>query len=555
MRRVTGALMLGVSLAITACTDRAPLPTLAAPGAARPALSDGAHGGTAGFYFLPPMLPQPSARGSFDPDLDPKVTICQLRGGACGAVLAEYTRTSGTDVERVQLKMSESHYMVNWETRAFAVNGGDSVRIAVSVGGTRLGFADVVLIQDGSGARNVNTDELIPLVDGRTLPIKFRIETGIAAALEVTPVTASIATGSTQQYAATVKDLHGKALPGRAVAWSSSSPARVPVSPSGLATGMAAGETTITATSGELSATALLEVAAPAPAALHRWTPTPTGGAGNPGVWGSSATDVYAANWVGIWHFDGTGWTYVPEVAWHGTLDVYGFGADDVWAVGPSGRILRYDGHAWRGARYDGDSVYAEPLGVWDNPARNLYLWGVWGSSTNDVFVAGDSGTVLHWDGRAWTTMSTGTRVGLRRVWGTSGSDVYVSGEAGTLLHYDGSAWSRVAVPTEVELARIWGSSPRDVYVGGAEATLLHYDGTGWTRLAIPVDPTYTVHAVWGTAADNVYIAGSGGFVLRWDGVRWVREDSGTEQQILGLWGPNGTDVFAAMAGGWLARR
>jgi hypothetical protein len=565
MRRIARALTLVVaSLAAMGCTDRGSSPTLAVPAAGHRQLSDAAHGGTPGFYFLPPMLPQPTTRGTFDPDLAPRVAICMLRGGECVAGVAEYTRGTGTDGERVQIKASESHYHVNWDTRRYDVAPSDTVRIAVSVGGTALGFADVVMIQNGSGAKNVDTGEFIPLVDGRTLPIKFRIETGIPGSITVSPAAATVQPGETQQFTARVADLHGRVL-ARPVSWSAAPCARITAA--GLATGVTPGSGAVTATAGGLSATASLVVDAPVFAApsqvqapepepeLVRWTPTSTNGQGNSGVWGASATDVYVANWVGVWHFDGAGWAPVPELEWHGTLDVYGFGANDVWAVGPAGRILRYDGHAWRGERFDGDSVYAEPLGVWENPRRNLYLRGVWGPAANDVFVAGDSGTVLHWNGAAWSRMATGTTAGLRRVWGSSGSNVYVSGENGTLLHYDGSAWSRVAVPTAEALERIWGSSAGDVYVGGAHATLLHYDGAAWSRVAIPVDPTYTVHAVWGTSASNVYVAGSGGFVLRWDGASWVREDSGRPEQILGLWGASGTDVFGAAAGGWVTRR
>jgi len=538
----------GIFLLTSACADQSS-PTLAHPPEIRADLSDGAHGGGTGFYFLPPMLPQPATRGDFDADLAPRVSICLMRQGLCSAVLAEYTRTSGTDAARVQLRASESHYHVNWDTRLYGLAPADTVRIEVTVGGTQLGFADVVMVQNESGARNVDAERYVPVVAGRTLPIKFRIETGFAARLEVVPAVASIPVGGFQEYTATVTDLHGNVLPGRAVAWSTSDPSIATVSPEGVGSGLAAGMATITASTGGLSASASLAVIS------RRWTPTSTGGQGNFGVWGSSASDVYLANWVGMWHFDGAAWAIVPELEWHGTLDVYGFGADDVWAVGPSGRILHYDGQAWSGARFDGDRVFGEPLGVWDNPPRNFYLRGVWGSAANDLFVAGDSGTVLHWNGAAWSRMATGTRAELHRVWGSSATDVYVSGENGTLLHYDGSAWSRVAVPATVGLERIWGSSASDVYVGGANATLLHYDGSGWSRIALPITPTFTVHAVWGTAADNVYVAGSGGFVLRWDGSAWRAENSGRPEQILALWGASGTDVFAAMSGGWLARR
>ncbi|MFC1926945.1 hypothetical protein ACFLWV_04270, partial [Chloroflexota bacterium] len=36
-------------------------------------------------------------------------------------------------------------------------------------------------------------------------------------------------------------------------------------------------------------------------------------------------------------------------------------------------------------------------------------LWGVWGSSSTDVFAVGDNGTILQYDGSDWTPMTSGT--------------------------------------------------------------------------------------------------------------------------------------------------
>jgi len=82
--------------------------------------------------------------------------------------------------------------------------------------------------------------------------------------ITVTPVTASIGVGATQQFVATGKYDDGsmKDLSATAV-WTSSVPATGTVSASGLATGVAAGVTVITATSGALSGAATLTVTPP----------------------------------------------------------------------------------------------------------------------------------------------------------------------------------------------------------------------------------------------------------------------------------------------------
>jgi len=53
----------------------------------------------------------------------------------------------------------------------------------------------------------------------------------------------------------------------------------------------------------------------------------------------------------------------------------------------------------------------------------SAYLIGVWGSSGSDVFAVGDGGTILHYNGSAWSTMNGGTAPSLSAAWGNSGSD------------------------------------------------------------------------------------------------------------------------------------
>jgi len=57
----------------------------------------------------------------------------------------------------------------------------------------------------------------------------------------------------------------------------------------------------------------------------------------------------------------------------------------------------------------------------------------VWGSSGNDVFVAGSQG-ILHYDGVTWSYMENGTSNGFGTIWGLSGNDVFAVGS--TIQHY-----------------------------------------------------------------------------------------------------------------------
>jgi hypothetical protein len=84
------------------------------------------------------------------------------------------------------------------------------------------------------------------------------------SSIAVTPPTATIAAGATQQYNATATYSNGStAVITNSVIWSSSNVSIATIAQSGTATGLAAGQTTVSATSGAMTGTALLNVTPP----------------------------------------------------------------------------------------------------------------------------------------------------------------------------------------------------------------------------------------------------------------------------------------------------
>ena len=220
-------------LAVAACSsDR----HLTAPGT-RPAfdISDAVHGGgTPGFFFLPPLVAQPTTGGTFDADiatLNPQVAICDITLGPdvdCGGssegatpAIIVYTTTS---TPAITVAPTAAAYSVNWDTKLEGFVTDHTYRAHVAAGGIgarrELGFADVLLTTTPGQVKDLATGDLISLNDGRTLPIRFRIESGIPGALAVTAASASIPTDGTDLITATLQDLHGAPLAGATVAWS-----------------------------------------------------------------------------------------------------------------------------------------------------------------------------------------------------------------------------------------------------------------------------------------------------------------------------------------------
>ena len=63
--------------------------------------------------------------------------------------------------------------------------------------------------------------------------------------------------------------------------------------------------------------------------------------------------------------------------------------------------------------------------------------------------------------------MTSGTSANLADVFGFDDGTALAVGEAGTILHFDGSAWSPITSITSVNLFGVWGTSPSNVYAVG----------------------------------------------------------------------------------------
>src|SRR6266516_178964 len=265
-------------LAVAACSsDR----HLTAPGT-RPAfdISDAVHeGGTPGFFCLPPLVAQPTTGGAFDADiatLNPQVAICDITLGPdadCGGssegatpAIIVYTTTS---TPAITVAPTAAAYSVSWDTKLEGFVTGHTYRAHVAAGGIgarrELGFADVLLTTSPGQVKDLATGDLISLNDGRTLPIRFRIESGIPGTIVVTAASASIPTDGTDLITATLQDLHSAPLAGATVAWSvTADPGTAGTPPLDVTSGQtdAAGTTATTFTAGTTAGTAVVTAAA-----------------------------------------------------------------------------------------------------------------------------------------------------------------------------------------------------------------------------------------------------------------------------------------------------
>lgn len=170
--------VVAVLLLLAAC-EGGPAPTGPAEPDPRAIVIDGTTDGNSHLFFLPPVAASPALFvDPADMTLRPRVHICEWSAGDCvdGGVEFLYTTTSGPGGTVVELV--DDHYQVDWDTQLPGVEVGVVFRASILIVGLELGSVDLQMAENGREVRNLNADAAVGLVDGRTLPLNFRIGEG-----------------------------------------------------------------------------------------------------------------------------------------------------------------------------------------------------------------------------------------------------------------------------------------------------------------------------------------------------------------------------------------
>lgn len=264
-------------------------------------------------------------------------------------------------------------------------------------------------------------------------------------------------------------------------------------------------------------------------------------------VWGSAPTDVWVGGYRVALHGQGTSadaltWTAIPLDSLSptaGAISIYGTGASDVYAAaGPN--VLHYAG-AETGWTIDPvtTTVAGNTTEVWGRVGTN----DVWLSTTDNAkktvlyrrSVDGD-GVVV------WTAVRGVSEVSIpsltrpcatagepRRGWMSDDDSVWLVGTrinftATNVCYYlfhgtesaDAGAYSFTGAPFNdayFRLNDVWGSGPDDVWLAGDFGVLQHWDGKAWSAAEIALDTLplkKNLNAVFGRGPNDIWVVGDG---------------------------------------------
>ncbi len=208
-------------------------------------------------------------------------------------------------------------------------------------------------------------------------------------------------------------------------------------------------------------------------------------------------------------------------------------------------------------------TLSCSPDGVcWEAPLPFGYdLNSVAAISASDVWAVGNSGAAVHYDGKNWTHVQTGTARDLTDVWARSATDVWAAAGAGTMLRYDGTKWNTVTTgyPNDINTL-VWGTANR-VFVPTAFQFVLVYDGTTWTRQDAQTRNDTRLAAITGTSNTDVWVLGYDRYISHFNGA-WssTRPDPaanvnyGNYAGTSGVFSVSATDIWEVTNAGYVAR-
>jgi hypothetical protein len=189
-------------------------------------------------------------------------------------------------------------------------------------------------------------------------------------------------------------------------------------------------------------------------------------------LWGTSSNDLFAVGNNGTTiYYDGTNWHEAGSNSKLDLLDIWGNHNTEIYAVGVDysevkGVVLKYNGswfekiiegfvhgNGFEPSKLFNTQLYGTTDGVWRDERGTLYTVGnlmyqysrgKWNYVTSlpENYIGGNPGNYY--------------RGYLHSVRGNASNDIFIFGESNTIIHFNGSSWNKIGPPYQPFSDQFW---------------------------------------------------------------------------------------------------
>jgi hypothetical protein len=189
---------------------------------------------------------------------------------------------------------------------------------------------------------------------------------------------------------------------------------------------------------------------------------------------------------------------------------IFEFNQNDIWFSDGDEMVH------WTGTNYEHDCSISSQI----NGAINK----IWGTSSNNLYVVGNVGTILHFSSNSWQKLSSGTTTDINDVWGINsliGQTVYCP----TSNSFDPNEDKKILKVTNGnkvdsikwigrEVYSVWTPDGNHLYTAGDG--VFENDGSGWKEMVTGASIATT--RVRGNSNADWIVVGGFGFIAHWNG-------------------------------------
>ncbi|MDI6804995.1 MAG: hypothetical protein QME58_14360 [Bacteroidota bacterium] len=197
---------------------------------------------------------------------------------------------------------------------------------------------------------------------------------------------------------------------------------------------------------------------------------------------------------------------------------LFAFSKDDIWFVHNAGGVTRYHNGNW--------IMLDIPYGEGPGGANKI-----WGTSPNNLFFVGPNGRITFYNGVSWRRLESGTDQTINDVWGVNdtktnepfilagASNVYNPGyikllQIKTTGYVDTIPW----ISQNRCISSVWFQNPNRLFTAGGGVFTRSLNGRWKEFKEIPLIYTSRIR---GQDINDIFVAGHFGLVAHFNGVNW----------------------------------